>query len=120
MGRAAVFVWTIDGDVVFLLHALDQFFDEFVELAFGRHLLQAFAHVIVELIAFHQGLLDGAAKVVEGLFALGHFVPHVALEAALQQVVGERAEQVLHAHFAGGVGDVFGVTNAFHKTVVGR
>jgi hypothetical protein len=86
-------------------------------LAVGRHLLQAFAHVFVELLAFHQGLLDGAAKIVEGLLAFGHFVPHVALEAALQEVVGERAEQVLHAHFAGGVGDVFGVADAFHKAV---
>ncbi len=32
--------WLIDGDVVFLLHALDQFFDEFVELAIRRHLLR--------------------------------------------------------------------------------
>ena len=106
----------VDGNVVFLLHALDQLFDELVEFAIHRHLLQAFAHFLVELIAFHQRLLDGAAQVVERLLALGHLVPHVALEAALQQVVGERAEQVFHAHFAGGVGNVFGVADAFHES----
>ena len=60
-------------------------------------------------------MFDGALKVVEVVLALGHLIPHVALEAALQQVVGERAEQVFHAHFAGGVGDVFAVADAFHK-----
>ena len=114
-GLARGVVRLVDGDVVFLLHALDQFFDQLVELAVGGHFLEALAHVVVELIAFHERLFDGAAEVIEGLLALGHFVPHVALEAALQQVIGERAEQVFHAHFAGGVGDVFGVANAFHK-----
>jgi hypothetical protein len=61
-------------------------------------------------------LFDGALQIVEVLLAFArHFVPHIALESALQQVVGERAEQVLHAHFAGGVGNVFGVADAFHK-----
>ena len=41
---------------------------------------------------------------------------HVVLKSALQQVVGERAEQVLHAHFAGRIGNVFAVANAFHKS----
>ena len=45
----------------------------------------------------------------------GHVVEHVVLEAALQQVVGERAEQVFHAHFAGRIGNVFAVANAFHR-----
>ncbi len=50
---------------------------------------------------------------------------HVILEAALQQIVRERAEQVFHAHLAGRIGNVFAVANAFHRSsrrssVVGR
>ena len=58
---------------------------------------------------------DGAFELVEGLFTLGHFVPHGILKPALQQVIRERAEQVFHAHFAGRVGNVFAVTYATHK-----
>ena len=72
-------------------------------------------HVLVEQISVHQRLLDGAAQIVEGLLALQHVVKHVVLEAALQQVIGERAEQVFHAHLAGGVGNVLAVADAFHK-----
>jgi hypothetical protein len=81
-------------------------------------LLHALAHLFVELIASISAC-SMAREIVEVLLALGHLVPHVALEAALQQVVGERAEQILHAHFAGGIGNVFGVANAFHKLLVG-
>ena len=61
-GRARGIRWLVDGNVVFLLHALDQLFDELVELAVHRHLLQTFPHLFVELIAFHQRLFDGAAS----------------------------------------------------------
>ncbi len=104
----------VDRDVVFLLHALDELLDQFVELAVGHHLLDLLAQILVEHFAVEQRVLDGAPEFLERLLALGHLVPHGILEAALQQVVRERAEQVFHAHFAGRVGNVFGVANALH------
>src|SRR5271166_6720876 len=50
--------WLIDRDIVFLLHALDQFLDEFVELAVRHHLLNLFAQVFVEALAVKQRLFD--------------------------------------------------------------
>src|SRR5580704_16534009 len=38
----------VDGDVVLLLHALNELFDEFVELSVGLHLLDLLAQVLVE------------------------------------------------------------------------
>ena len=55
------------------------------------------------------------AQIVERLLAFRHVVEHVVLEAALQKVIRERAEQVFHAHFAGRIGNVLAVANAFHK-----
>ena len=46
-------------------------------------------------------------KASRRLVALGHLVVHVVLKPALQQIVRQRAEQVLHAHLARGVGNVF-------------
>ena len=108
----------VDGDVVFLLHALDQLFDQLVEFAFHLHLLQAVAHFFVEHLAVEQRLFEGAPQFVERLLAFRQFVPEVVVESALQKVVGERAEQVLHAHLAGRVGDVFGVADAFHRAAI--
>jgi hypothetical protein len=45
--------WSM-GDVIFLLHALDQFFDQFVELAISRHLLASVRAFFVEHLAVHQ------------------------------------------------------------------
>ncbi len=59
----------IDADVIFLLHALDQLIDKFIQRAFHLHLLQALAHFFVEQIAIEQSLLDGAAQIVERLLA---------------------------------------------------
>jgi hypothetical protein len=47
------FIRTIDGDVIFLLHALDQLFDQLIELTVHRHLQHALAHLFVELLAVH-------------------------------------------------------------------
>jgi hypothetical protein len=49
------------------------------------------------------------------MFAIRQFVLEVVVEATLQKKVGQSAEQVFHAHVASGVGDVFGVADAFHK-----
>ncbi len=106
----------IDGYVIFLLQALDQLLDEIFEFAVHLHLLEAVAHFFVEGFSIEEGLLDGAAEFVKSLLAFGEFVPEIVIESALQEIVRESAEQVLHAHIAGGVGDVFGVADAFHKT----
>ncbi len=62
--------WIVNADVIFLLHALDQLFDQFVERAVHLHLLQLLAHFLVEQIAVQQRLLDGAAQIVERLLAV--------------------------------------------------
>ena len=107
----------VDADVVLLLHALDQLFDQFIELL-HLHLLQPLAHLLVEQVAIEQSLLDGAAKIFESLLA-GEIVKHVVLESALQKVVRERAEQVFHAHFTGGIGYVFAVLDALQLLISG-
>ena len=94
---------------------LNQLLDQFVELAFHLHLFEPLVHFLVESLAMEQRLLDSALELVERLLAFGQFVPAVVLEPALEKVVRERAEQVFHAHLAGGVGDVFGVADAFHE-----
>jgi hypothetical protein len=106
----------VDRNVVFLLHPLDELFDQFVELPVGGHLLDLFPQVLVEHLPVHQRLLDGALEFVERLLALGQLVPHGLLKPALQQVVRERAEQIFHAHLARGVWHVFGIANAFHES----
>jgi hypothetical protein len=102
----------IDVDVVFLLHALDDLLDQFFELL-RAHVLDLLAHLLVEHVAVEQRLGDGLAQVVERLLGVFEIVEvHVLLlETALQKVVGERAEQVLHAHLGGGLGNVFFVAN---------
>src|SRR5580704_13133088 len=49
---------------------LDEFLDQFVELPVRGHLLDLLAQVLVEHLAIHQRLLNGASKFVERLFAL--------------------------------------------------
>ena len=112
-GRAARWiVRLIDVDVVFLLHALDELLDQVFHLL-GAHVLDLLAHLLVEHVAVEQRLGDGLAQVVQRLLRVLQVVEvHVLLlETALQQVVGERAEQVLHAHLGGRLGNVFFVLN---------
>ena len=109
----------IDADVIFLLHAFDQLLDQFVERAIHLHLAKPFLHFFVQQISIQQCLFDGAAQIVKRLLAISiHVVEHVVLEAALQQVIRERAEQVFHAHLAGRVGNVFAVADAFHGRTI--
>ena len=109
-------MWLVDGDVVFLLHALDELFDHLFELL-ARHLLELLAHLFVQQIAVHQRVGDGVTQVIERLLGIVKIVEVLVLllESALQQVVGERVEQVLHAHLGGGLGNVFVVLDALHK-----
>ena len=67
------------------------------------------------LYAFGYGLVAWFVVHIIFVLAFVQFVPHGLLKPALQQVIRQRTEQVLHAHFAGGIRNVFGVTNAFHK-----
>src|SRR5438477_8943769 len=108
--------WLIDGNVVFLLHAIDQLLDQFIELPVGAHLLKLRAHVFIEHLARFKRLLDGLPQLIESLLALIELieVPGI-LKAALEQIVGERIEQVLHAHFPGGISNIFGILDEFHE-----
>ncbi len=105
----------IEADVVFLFQTFDELLNKVIERPIHLPLAQAFLHFFIQQVSIEQCLLDGAAQIVERLLALRHIVKHVVLETALQQVVRERAEQVLHAHFASRVGNVLAIANAFHK-----
>ena len=59
----------IDRNVVFLLHALDQLFDEFLEFTIHLHLLEPVAHFFVKHLAIEQRLFEGAFQLVESLLA---------------------------------------------------
>ena len=54
-------------DVIFLLHALDQVLDQFVERAIGLHLLEAVRAFPRREISIPASLLDGLAQIVERL-----------------------------------------------------
>ncbi len=115
----------VDADVVFLLHALDQLLDQFIQRAFHLHLLQllrAFARPANRCSAMPA---RWRAQIVERLLAIAESRRRVILEPALQQEIRERAEQVFHAHFASGIGNVLAVADAFHRNgrwslVIGR
>ena len=63
----------IDRNVVFLLHALDEFFDQLIELPVGHHLLDLLAEILVEHLAIEQRLLDRALQIVERVLVLRAF-----------------------------------------------
>src|SRR5262249_46054607 len=110
----------IDRDVILLLHAVDELFDQFVELAFVAQLLDLLLHVLIQKVSGFERLLDGLAQLIECLLA--QFVKiHVrAMESTLQQIVGERIEQVLHPNLGGSVPNIFGVLGEFHRSQTRR
>src|SRR5581483_393160 len=72
---------------------------------------------LIEQVAVKQRLLDRLAELVERLLRIAHLVETIcALEAAVEQIIGKRAEQVLHAHLARRVGNIFGVGDALHRS----
>ena len=105
----------VNRDVIFLLHALDQLLDQLFEFALHLHLLQPVAHFFVKHLAIEQRLFESASQLIQRLFPVRELVPEIVVESALQKIVGKSAEQIFHAHFAGRVGNVFGVADAFHK-----
>ena len=111
-------MWLIDADVIFSFQPFNQLFDEFVQATVRLHLFQPLAHFFIQQIAVEQCLFNRASQVVECLLALEQIIVHVILESTLQQVIRKRAEQVLHAHFARWIGNVFAVSDASHKKVV--
>src|SRR5947207_6511540 len=49
----------VNRNVIFLLHALDEFLDKLIELPVRDHLFNLLAQVLVEHLPVHQRLLDG-------------------------------------------------------------
>ena len=106
----------IDGDVVVLLHAVHELLNQLVKLL-GGHRLDLLPHTLVEQVAVQQRFGNGVAQVIERLLlrilvVIIHVMP---LKSALQQVVRQCCEQVFHAHFASGVGNIFLVFDELHK-----
>ncbi len=108
----------VHGDELFLLHTLDQAFNQFLHSAVGLHLFQALAHVVVEKVSHFKRLLDGLAQSVQRMFVHLLKIHGVILEAGLQHVVRESAEQVFQAHFVREVGYVFGESGVLHFFLV--
>src|SRR5262245_58187053 len=104
----------IDGDEIFLLHAVDQALDQLVQLTLHLQLLDALAQVVTHEIARLQRLLDGLAQRLEIVFIQLLEINVLAVEAGFQHVVGERVEEVLQTHFVCEIADVFGELRVFH------
>ncbi len=105
----------VHGNQFFLLHALDQALDQLFHCAVRLHLLQAFAHFVIQKLAHFQSLLDGLAQGIQRVLVQLLEVHGIALEARLKHVIRKRAEQVFHAHFVGQVGNVFGIFGVLHE-----
>ena len=106
---------SLDGDVVLLLHALDQLVDQLIKLAVLCHLLDPLLHLAVEKIACLQGLAQCLAQVLQGVLAIefGEARKWI-LKAGIEQILRQCLEQVFHAHLRGWIAGVFGVANSFH------
>ena len=109
-------VGLIDGDVIFLLHALDEIFDQLVELAFHLHLAEALAQFFIEQIAVHERLLDGLTQLFQCVLALHLVETRIGiLKSALQEIIGEGVHQIFQAHLASGIRNVLFVAGKFHS-----
>ena len=103
------------GDIVFLLQSLNQLLDQLVERTLFLHAFELFPKLLIDRVLIHQSLFDHLTKFVQSLVAIRQLVPAVVLKSALQQVVGQGAEQVFHAHFTGGIGNVLAISDALHN-----
>ena len=63
-GSLGRIVRLVNADVIFLLHALDEFVDQIVERTFGLHLLKLLAQLVIQHLTFEQGAFDGALEIV--------------------------------------------------------
>ena len=98
-GRAGLlFAGLLDGDLALVHHLLDQVLEQLVHLL-RRQVLEALHHlleaVVVEQLALFERLLDGLLQIFERVLvqlAEGHVL---GVEAAFQQEIGERLQQIL-------------------------
>ena len=97
----------VNAYVVFLLHALNELLDECIERSVHLHLLETLAHLFVDGVAFEQGLFNGAAELIQRVFTVEGIAVRRIFEPALQKIVRERTQEILEAHFAGRIGNVF-------------
>ena len=89
----------LGGNVVLLLHALDELVDQLVQLAVLGHLLDFLLHLAIEKVSRFQRLAQRLAQVLHGVLAieLGEPRPWI-LKAGIEQILRQRLEQVFHAH----------------------
>ena len=92
-------------------------FDQFVELAVLGHLINFLLQVFVEEVAGFEHLAQGFAQIVQGMVHRVRQIGEGIAEAGVEQEVGERLQQVFHAHLGGQVAVVFGVANALHAKI---
>ncbi len=82
----------IDGDVVFLLHALDELLDQLLELL-AAHVLNLLAHLLVEHVAVEQRLGDRLAQVVQRLLGVVQVVVIRCTAAGSRSATGNPTER---------------------------
>ena len=103
------------GDVILALHAADELVDQLVETAIGGHLIDFLLHALVEGVTLFEGAAQGLAQIVHGLIEVLKFSVGI-LEAGVEQIVGERLEQVVHADLASQIAGEFCVANGLQTT----
>jgi hypothetical protein len=105
------------GDEILLLHSFEDLLDQLLHATFRLHLLELQLHFFVEQITFEQRVANCFLQRLHRAIVVAHLVKarELILESALQQEVGERIHQVVHAEFVSKGGNVFGIADAFHK-----
>jgi hypothetical protein len=104
----------VNADVILLLHALHQLLDQLIQRSFSLHLLQLFAQLLVQQVAFEQRAFNSSLKFVERLLVRQIVIGEIVMKSALQKIIRQRPEQILQAHFASRIGNVLAIADAFH------
>ncbi len=115
-GHARRLVRGRDGDVAFLLHALDQLIDQLVHAALLLHTAQCLPRQFVELRGVKQCVANGLSQSFQRIPGVGGLEvgAQIVFEAALQQKIAERVHQVFQAQLLDQVRCVLAVADALH------
>ena len=104
----------VDRDVIFLLHALNQLFNQLLHLVL-RHLVKLLLCLLIKIAGF-QRLPDRFAQVVHRLVALQlRELGKGILKAGIKQVIRQGLQQVVQFHLRGQVAVVFRIADALHS-----
>ena len=115
VGLSRLVVGLIDGDVILLLHAVDQFFEQLLEGTFRLHLFQSLFGLLVEELAVHQCLRDRLLQPLHRLLVAEVVEIRVrVLKPTLQQVVRQGVHDIFHRELFRQVRNVLVVFDELH------